>query len=309
MTQLYDRRWGLVVSAGSQGIDLSALRIVFSVMQADVDSPNVMVARVYNLTRNTADQIQKEFQHVVLQAGYAGGQLGTIFEGTIKQVKRGRESSTDTYVDIFAADGDRAYNFAVVNKTLAKPTVQAQVDAIAGSMAQFDVTKGSIPNELGTGGTLPRGKVLFGMARERITDVADSNNVSWSIQNSKLVLIEDTGYLPDEAVVINARTGMVGVPETTNAGIEVRTLLNPRLKIGTRVQLDNASINQLTIKEQGFPRYTDLNFPANVSDDGFYKVLVVEHNGDTWGNDWYSTLTCLAVDPSSPAGSSVLPAG
>jgi hypothetical protein len=106
------------------------------------------------------------------------------------------------------------------------------------------------------------------MARERLDDVADTSNTSWSIQNGQLVLIEETGYLSDEALVINAGTGMIGVPETTQAGIEVTVLLNPLIKIGTRVQLDNASINQLTIREQGFPRYSDLSFPANIANDG-----------------------------------------
>ena len=41
--------------------------------------------------------------------------------------------------------------------------------------------------------------------------------------------------------------------------------------------------------------------------DGFYKVLVHEIEGDTRGEPWYSTLTCLAVDKSAAAGSQVQP--
>lgn len=310
MAELYIRKFGLVVSSGQNGLDLSNLRCVFHVTQADVDSPNTLIATIFNPTRETADQIQKEFEHVVLQAGYEQGNFAVIFEGTIKQVMRGRLNATDTFVRIFAADGDEAYNFAVVNKTLAAgANLRQQVDAVAASFAEHNVSTGNIPNELGTGGTLPRGKVLFGMARERMTDLADSGKCSWSIQNGKLILIEETGYLPDEAVVISARTGMVGVPETTNNGVEVRVLLNPLLKIGTRLQIDNASINQLQVRQQGFPRYTDLNFPANTSADGMYRALVIEHEGDSRGEPWYSTVTALAVDPSSAPGNSVLPDG
>ena len=39
--------------------------------------------------------------------------------GLIKQVRIGRENGTDTFLNIAAADGDKAYNFAVVNATLA----------------------------------------------------------------------------------------------------------------------------------------------------------------------------------------------
>jgi len=31
--------------------------------------------------------------------------------------------------------------------------------------------------------------------------------------------------------------------------------------------------------------------------DGFYRVYVVEYEGDIRGQPWYMTLTCLSVDP------------
>jgi hypothetical protein len=68
-------------------------------------------------------------------------------------------------------------------------------------------------------------------------------------------------------------------------------------------------INQTQINQQGFPRYSDLNFVASTSSDGFYRVLVVEHHGDIRGADWTTSLTCLAVNQSSSQDSSVLPYG
>lgn len=311
MTSQYLRKISLVVSEGDAGVDLSALKIKFSVQQADADAPNTMIARIYNLTRSNADRIQKEFQRVTLQAGYEGGNFAIIFDGTIKQVLRGREDALNSFVQIMAADADEAFNFAVCNTSLAAgANLRQQADKIIESMGQFDVSASpNIPNELGTGGTLPRGKVLFGMARDRLSDCAESAAASWSIQNGKVNIIPLTGYLPGEAVLLSASTGIIGVPEATNNGIEVTTLLNPLLKIGTRVQIDNSLINQLTIREQGFPQYRSLSFPANVTDDGFYRVLVVEHEGDTRGTNWYSRLTCLAVDPSAAPASSVLAYG
>ncbi len=160
-----------------------------------------------------------------------------------------------------------------------------------------------------TGGVLPRGKVLFGLAAAHLNDIADTGNCSWTIENGKLVFTSNTGYQPGEAVVLNSQTGMVGIPEATTNGIEVSALLNPNIKIGTRVQIDNASINQTQINQQGFPTYTDLTFVANTSADGFYRALVVSHSGDSRGNDWYTKMTCLAIDASAAAGSSVLAYG
>lgn len=306
MSDQYIRKVGLIVTTGSDGIDLSQLRIAFKTTQQDAESPNRAVIRVFNLSDTTSKLVEKEGQNVVLQAGYVGGNFGIIFQGTIKQFRRGRLNATDKFLDILAADGDQAYNFAVVNKSLkAGSSLQDQVNAIAEATGKFDVTKGSIPNSLGTGGTLPRGKVLFGMARERLSDVSATAQSTWSIQNGKIVIIPLTGYAPGEAVVLNARTGMIGVPTVTNDGIAVQCLLNSRLAIGTRVQLDNSAITTQSIREQGFPGYSDLSFPASLSDNGIYRTLVVEHVGDTRGQEWYSDLTCLAVDGSASPDASV----
>jgi hypothetical protein len=61
----------------------------------------------------------------------------------------------------------------------------------------------------------------------------------------------------------------------------------------------------------GFPGYKSQYYAATVANDGLYRVIVAEHSGDTrgTGNDWYTELTCLDIDPSSPTASSVLANG
>jgi hypothetical protein len=118
--QQFLRKIGLVVTAGSSGLDLSNMRIVFKVFQVDLPStPNHATIKVYNLSDDTAKSVQKEFTAVRLQARYEGGSYGVIFNGTIKMVRRGRDNPTDTFLEILAADGDVARNFGIVNTTLA----------------------------------------------------------------------------------------------------------------------------------------------------------------------------------------------
>lgn len=303
MPDQFLRKVSLVVTPAfaGPGLDLSAFRIVFKTNQSDIMTPNNARIRVYNLADDTATRVQKEFTGVILQAGYQSGNFGTIFQGFIKQIKRGRETPTDTYLEIFAADADIALNFSTVNKTLgAGSTVQDRVNALSGAMG----TPLSNSPDL-SGGILPRGKVLYGMARDHMRDQADTAATDWSIQDGKLQMIPMTGYLPGEVAQINTQTGLVGMPEQTEQGITFKCLLNPKLKIGGRVQLNNKDINQTIVKEQGFPQYGQISMIARLSDDGFYRLFVVEHEGDTWGNPWYSDLTCLSVDPSASADSSV----
>lgn len=297
----YIRKLSVIVTQGERGLDLSAARCRFNVNTADVQTPNTADVWIYNLSELTSRRIGGEFTRVTLQAGYENGNFGVIFDGTIKQVRRGRESATDTYTHIQAADGDIAYNFGIVNQTLAAGTSpQDRAKAIGQGFTPHGVTLAPPPADM-AGGILPRGKVLYGMAREMMRDLAQSTLTTWSIQNGVVTIIPMTSYLPTEAVVITSKTGMIGLPEQTDNGIYVRCLLNPRIEIGTRVKLDNKSIQQMIFDLQ----YTAINLPATLAADGMYRVLVAEHRGDNRGNDWYTDLVCLSVDPTAPANSSV----
>ena len=300
----------LVVSKGSQGLDLSNLRFRFDVKASDVETPNTLIVRVYNLAAETVNSIIQEFDTVTLTAGYVNGNKANIFQGDIKQFYQGKERNVDSFLEIRAGDGDKAYNFAVMNQTFpAGTTDQQQLSAIA---SQMGVTVAQTADGfISTGGVLPRGKTMFGMARIHMNDLAKKNDCRWSIQNGVLTLVPNTGYLPGTAVEINSATGMIGTPEQTDNGIMIRVLLNPTLRIGQAVKINNRDINQTTIKSQFFPSFTSQFYPATVTNDGLYRVIVAEHSGDTrgHGDDWYTELTCLNIDPSSPTTQSVLANG
>ncbi len=285
----------IVEDAVGRGLDLSELHVKFTVKRSDTMTPNVADIRVYNVEEETALRIRKEFKTVILQAGYEGN-FGVIFRGNIKQVILGRESATDTFIDIIAGDGDRAYNFAVVNATIAAgATQQDQVVASIQAMAGKGVDAG----HLGTFPTsqLPRGKVMYGNARNYLRDAAETSDKVWSIQDEKVTFVPKKSYLPGERVVITSKTGMIGTPQQTNEGVNVKCLLNPNIRIATRVQLDNRSIQQFKIN-LSIPN-SPANIPAPLTADGVYYVLVVEHQGDNRGIEWYSNLICLNIDVTS----------
>ncbi len=298
----YIRRCNLIVSGTSGGgLDLSGLRIVFKIKKSDAQTPNTAEIRVYNLAPDTANQIRKEFKRVVLQAGYESN-YGIIFDGNIKQVRMGREDGTDSYIDIAAGDGDVAYNYAVVNTTLAAGAKQSdQIGAASVAMAGKGVRKGHIA-DTGTA-ALPRGKVMYGNARDYLRQSAETSGTTWSIQDGKLQIVPLTSVLPNQAVLLNSKTGLVGTPEQAEGGITVKCLLNPMLKIAGKVKIAEADVS--TAKLPDTSKDAPANKPAAISADGIYRLLTVEHGGDTRGNDWYSDLVCLDVDASAPMGKQV----
>lgn len=302
----------IVYGANQKGIDLSNLRIKFSVKRSNTMTPNTADIRVYNVEAQTALGILGAFGsslpdavtgltyypgQVILQAGYQGdGNASTIFQGNIKQILIGRESGTDTYLDIVAGDGDRAYNHSVVNVTLASGSTQSQqLFAAITPMATKGVIQGNTP--ILPAFKLPRGKCMFGNAKIYLRSIAQNSGNTWSIQNEKVTFCPQKAYLPGQAVVLNSQTGLIGSPQQTNSGVNVKCLLNPNILINTRIDLAEALINnqKIDLSQTG----TAASIPGVLTSDGVYFVLSVEHTGDTRGVDWYTTILGIQMDVSS----------
>jgi hypothetical protein len=307
MSNQFGRKASLIVSTGTQGLDLSDFRFTFRTTNSDAQTPNTLYVRVYNLSPQTVAKIGTEFNAITLQAGYENGNFGIIFQGSIKQTATGRERNVDSYVDIWGADGDEWANFAVISQSLAAgQTPQQVINAITGAASSngtppikfADDANGLIAGSAaGTAQALSRGKVLFGMSRDYARDWANKYGFRWSIQNGQFVLVPITGYRPGEAVVLSSTTGLIGVPEATQDGVRARALLNPLIRIGCLVQIAKSDINQITTQQQGLKYNTAI--ATVVTAAGFYRVMVAEFSGDTRGQDWYVDLICLAVDVSA----------
>lgn len=299
---------------GGQGMDLSAFRVDFRVCSPIVSTPNTLVARIYNLSRNTVEQLcsynpqladpvattqSSVTGQVILDAGYEFAQYGNIFQGDIVQVRAGRSSRTDTYVDIYARDGDATHVWGFINASMAAGATPNDFhQKFLEVVGKYGVATGELPTETKQG-TAPRGKTMFGMVRDHLDDFALTNEWTWSINKGALVYIPYKSVRAggDQAIRLDARTGLLGMPQLTEQGVVGRCLLNPAIDIGTRIELSNASIQ--------LPRYdvqwTAINYLPSTDaivrgSDGVYKVLVANHVGDTRGEAWFTEFVCIALD-------------
>jgi hypothetical protein len=292
MTQQYIRKAGLLIGEGSQALDLSEMQFTFSVQASTLETPKTAQLRVYNLSQDTARKVTKEGSQLLLSAGYEGN-FNTIFNGQLTQARIGRENGTDTYLDITAADGDYVYNGGFVNASvLAGSDVIGRIGQIANAAG---IKLGTIQAPT-NGAKLHRGVVFFGLARDHLRTQCATIGANWCINNGELDVIVEGGYKPGDIPVITAATGMLGVPEQTDLGIYFKCLLNPNIQQNMLVQLDNKSIQQL-----GFsPIRPDVNsllqngITPPLAADGIYKVLYVNHYGDTRGNDWVSEVVAYS---------------
>jgi hypothetical protein len=293
------RKFGLQVFNNDKARDLSEFRVRFDIQNADTESPNTATIRVYNLSPETIKNIRTEFGQVQLSAGYVEGNYGLVFQGSIKQFKIGRESSVDTYLDIYAADGDIGYNNAVINSALSKGQTPLQIAGQLGDLLGAGTDFGSLTTQAQYTPSI-RGQVLFGMGRARLRNLATHLDASWSFENGRIVMIDNTGYRDGLTIDVNINTGLIGTPEQTDGGITIKTLLNSRYRIGNQIHINESDINQIiqnSPTSTPYNQWSGIQQIAPIDADGLYRAFAVNHRGDSRGTDWYSDLILLSITP------------
>lgn len=295
--------------------DLSNLRFKFQVFCGDVSTPNHAIIHVYNLSQSTANKIiqparsQPYQTTVLLEAGYKGGS-GQIFAGTVRQAYLGRESPTDTFLCIVAADGDLFHAWGLVSQTISaeinnpKGRLNAIVSSASDSIAPFapassgTTVRYSSDTLFTSPVTSPRGAVMFGMARKYLDGWAETQGSNWSIQNGHLELLANDEFKPGATYVLNSTTGMIGMPLQTPDGIKIQCLINPSIVVSGLVQINNRDIQPAALSATNLAYNAAPQPLAAIDDrwDGLYRVMTVDYIGDTRGQEWYAILTCLVVN-------------
>lgn len=343
MPQLWLRACSLVVAddSGDQvelaGQNLSAtLRIKFHVTYWRNSTPTSLNTRIYNLSNKTIQTIIGLASNnpptntgvpfassalVTLKAGYISSPLIQIFQGQIYQMRMGYENSTDSYLDIFAADGDLAHTYSTTSTVLAKGYTAVQLwNAYAQACVKWGVNPGAPPDGLSTTPS-PRGKATYGQTRKRLDDLAKTHNFSWAVVNGQLQALANFAARTNDPIIVNHTTGQIGFPEQTDQGVLVTSLLNPQIYWGAHVRLNESEISKLVVTNQsGTPGVGSTSssaaqsyqvnaesgsiyspsFIPPLNTDGDYVVIWSEHVGDTRENDWFTKFACISIDPSAP---------
>ncbi|MGH1590784.1 hypothetical protein ACRBEV_23530 [Methylobacterium phyllosphaerae] len=278
---------------GGQG-----LRMTFEITMKDTSTPNVARIGVFNLKDSSTNPAFFVGKRVKISAGYVTSQSYVLFDGEIIQARNLRVDVTDKVLAILAQDKGDARNFAVVNKTLsAGHTHNDRVMACYEPMKVFGVGLGYIDTEALSKTKFPRGAALFGNSKDWLRQTCAATRTSWSIQNGKFQVLGNDKALPGGEIVLNSRTGLVGMPVQTIQGIEGVCLLNGNMVPGCVVRIDQKSIQQAEYDPSftGDPNNKLLD-QFGISRDGRYKVFYVGHVGDSRGEPFFTNFICVKLE-------------
>ena len=160
------------------------------------------------------------------------------------------------------------------------------------------MTAGNIPTSDLMQLKYPRSVSMFGMAKHYMHILARSvgGSAHYDHTDPKLHITKPDNMGVGSPVIVNRSTGMIGLPTQTPRGINVRILINPQIKLNSLVHLDEKTIQGFTpeLTREGQVQIDNSLFQGGFDPAGIYRVVFIEHVGDSRGDPWFMELNCVA---------------
>lgn len=287
MARQYKRTYEMIITPTDGEVRvIRNLRLSFEITKSVLGFPNLAKLVLYNPNDDTLTSLQKKFTQVVINAGYEGD-VRLLFKGEIRNVFLGRQA-TETLATVYAGDGERDWQNATFNKTFsANVSIRAVVDELLKSFT--NLTVGTVEGVPDIADKL-LGQTLSGSSKDILNQYAKEYGFNWSIQDGEIIVTPiESALKTNEAVLVNAATGMINTPVITEIGANVTTLLNPRM-------LPN---NAFKIESLGSDIQIGALFFRNVPRtraEGLYKIQEVVFRGDSREGDWTSMVKGLTIN-------------
>lgn len=272
-------------------VEVSDLRIIFSVSNSTDQESNSAEASVFNLNEDNRNRLLtgKLKPALTIEAGY-DQVFGEIYRGKAVEVDQ-RKDGTNWVLRAAGKDGLDALR-KVVNVSLSPG---ASLDkAFVETLRQLGINTGSAIDRVKKGDiaaatkTMVDGFIAFGRGMDELDKITKKIGAEWSVQGEELQIRLPNETLPGSALLIGPTTGLIDSPER---------VYSEAVK-GDR-SADKASSGKLIIRFRhlllpDFRPYQRIEMDSR-SFKGAYRVEKVEHSGDTHGGEWLSTVEAKAL--------------
>ncbi len=263
-TRLFNRAYRILIDT----LEITDLRCVFQIDKDLTGKPNKASVAVYNLNPDHVRAISEMGAVAVqVEAGYVEG-TSVLFLGALRASGTRREGQ-DLITVVESGDGEVKLKKARINTSL--PPGVSTDEVLRQVATALGVNPGNLPAALrtvktkfsGVGNVFSSGAVLSGSAVREMNSLCRSLDLEWSVQNGALQILERGRALAQQAILLNAATGLIGAPELDGKGIlTCRSLMIPDVYPGRIVML-----------------YSDFV-------KGQFRIDSTSHSGDTHGENW-----------------------
>jgi hypothetical protein len=261
--------------------DVSDLRMSFKHKKSWHFTPNVGNFTIYNLSSDTRGKLKERGGTATLYAGY-GNDVNIV--GTISARINHKHNGTEWESKLEGGDGGRPVKYSRLTKSYSGKTPVANVvnDFATQLDMPFTTDSQTLLSQALAGKQFKNGYSSNQYAAPAMRDILLNFGLTMSIQDNQILLLTRDGadgFKPiQQRFVLGPDSGLVGSPEYASPPhpgkpqlLRVKCLLQPLFKVGSIVTLNSRDRK------------------------GDFKVWVCEHEGDTHGGNWYTTLEVQAL--------------
>lgn len=282
MTALYNRRFEILID-GEQFIPETEgrqFKFTFTILHDFGGAVSYCDFRVFNLTKSSSNDAFRKGRKVTIRAGYVNN-IDVIFQGVINNAVR-PAGGVNSITRVFARGGNILENRTIVNQAIGAPAKVTDIVTACATALGLDTVMnvGALANEP----DYPRGYTLAGDPRAYLDRLASAHNFMYTIENDKLVIVENGTSITARNFLVSQFTGMEGAPEITEIGADVTLRLWPQMRIGGKITIESqfADFNFSNLYFQDIPESAGV---------GEYNIIRIEHSGDSVGDTWSTRVT------------------
>lgn len=256
---------------------ISELKMVFKVTRSIDDNTHYMTMDIYNVsTKGSNDQVKfLPDRGIQLEAGYEEIN-GTVFKGLIRNSITYRDGA-DIITRLYCLDTQRLQD-PYIAKSYTEPfNLNTLINDLV-EEAGLKVVRQSIrfKNNLGA-------QVFEGKFRNIMNTLGKAHGFNFYVYNQEVYLFDsELGNLSQATYEINATTGLLESPVLTGLGINVKTMMEPKLKPNDRFVVRSGGL---------VPSADALEYNKLLTTGlGEQQVQTVIITGDTHGDEWYTEI-------------------
>lgn len=270
---------------------IEKLRVAFEIDKNDGLQFNHGAITIYNLSLTTRSKIARPHPlgfplvdpviKIRLYAGYAGEEVLLISGDILTAVNEKRGADWLTVIEIYSgledstkADVEASFATATNAKTICDKLLSRLGIDIKYTQEAIESLNNKKVSDFST----------YGLAATEASRFLQRYDLAFTIEEGGqgLVYKEDRPRNPDASKTkentFSPQSGLVGTPKITRSGIELKTLLRPKLKLFDRIFVESETTRGT------------LGASPDYSPD--YHIIGIKHLGDNRGNDWFTELEC-----------------
>lgn len=255
-------------------VTLSGHRVSLSLSLAGGASQPTAQFRIFGLPLSMMNQLTRigpitgEFRvnNVLIAAGDDGGPMSVVHMGTIYTAFADFNAAPDVAFDVISRSG-LVESMRPVNARSYKGATDA-ADVMSDLAAEMNVAF-----ERNGVSVILQNPYFPGTALAQVQRCADAAHIDYTLDRGTLAVWSRNGSrMASSDIRIAADTGMIGYPAFTSGGVALRTLFNPAVVLGSKVQVES----ELTV--------------AN----GRWNVYSVAHTLETEvpNGQWFTDILC-----------------